>query len=118
MKKYFFSMVVMAIFAIGFAASDEDKSANSSESTIQTEQNQGTDKKKDVEEAGYKAGYDTGFEFDEFEKENYDEADYKDFARQRYSIRYGAPSSQEEKEQYDLYLNNFLKGVHDGITAQ
>ena len=127
MKKYLFSMVVMAIFAIGFAASDENESANSSDSTIQTEQNQESEKKKetelekkkkDVEEQGYKAGYDAGFGFDEFEKENYDEADYKDFARQRYSIRYGAPSSQEEKELYDLYVKWYLKGINDGIKAQ
>jgi len=38
MKKYFLTMTVMALFAIGFAASDEDESTNgSSSSSEQTE---------------------------------------------------------------------------------
>lgn len=40
MKKYLFTMVVMAIFAIGFAASDEDSSSNSESSSTSTEQEQ------------------------------------------------------------------------------
>ena len=32
MRKYLFTMVVMTIFAIGFAASDEEESSNNSSS--------------------------------------------------------------------------------------
>lgn len=37
MKKYFWTLAVMAIFAIGFAASDEEESSNNSSSTEQTQ---------------------------------------------------------------------------------
>lgn len=38
MKKYFFTMTVMAIFAIGFAASDEESSSESSPSNTEEKQ--------------------------------------------------------------------------------
>ena len=42
MRKYFFTMATVALFAIGFSASDEEESSNSSSSssTPQTEQKQ------------------------------------------------------------------------------
>lgn len=51
MKKYFWTLSVMALFAIGFAASDDDESSNneSSSSVTQTEQVEQAQEKKEEE---------------------------------------------------------------------
>jgi len=57
MKKYLFTMVVMAVFAIGFAASDEEEIESSSEPKIETEEIK-KEEPKDFFEKGCK--YETG----------------------------------------------------------
>jgi hypothetical protein len=49
MKKYFWTLAVMAVFAVGFAASDEEdgSSVDSSSTPAQTEKLENTDKKEE-----------------------------------------------------------------------
>ena len=48
MKKYLWTLSVMALFAIGFAASDDDSSNSSSSSSSQTEQIQETEAEREM----------------------------------------------------------------------
>ena len=52
MKKYYLTMATIALFAIGFSASDEDESSSSesSNSTPQTEQKQESDSERKARE--------------------------------------------------------------------
>lgn len=73
MKKYLFTVIVMAIFAIGFAASDETESSNadsssSSNSTEQTENREHKEeqapkksKKDEIRELGFNDGVKFGY---------------------------------------------------------
>lgn len=65
----------------------------------------------DVEEAGYNDGYEFGFEAG---SEFYDEGT----PSIGYSVRYGAPSTPEEKQLYKLYENAYKKGFQDGRKAK
>ena len=49
MKKYFWTLAVMAVFAVGFAASDEEDGSNvdSSSTPAQTEKSENKDKKEE-----------------------------------------------------------------------
>ena len=133
MKKYFLTLSVMALFAIGFASSDEDESSNSSSSEPQTEQKQETEaerkareqkkererqareaeraeaKKKKVAEAGYKRGYEKGIEGSRL---------LPNVVNIYYTNKFGAPSNSEEKELFEIYKQNFEKGYEEGRNAR
>ena len=107
MKKYFLTMVVMAIFAIGFAASDD-----SSSSSDPQEQESPADKQQEVKEKAYNAGYEDGFTFGP--EKSFDFDFLKMRARGHYSGYYGAPMSDEEKVLYDLFVEHYTKGYREG----
>ncbi len=137
MKKYFLTVSVMALFAIGFAASDEDESSNSGSSVTQTEQKQETEaerqarerkeeaerkareqkakeeraeaKKKKVAEAGYERGREKAFEGGPL---------LPDAVNICYSNRFGTPSNSEEMELFKIYKQNFEKGYEEGLNAR
>lgn len=132
MKKYFLTMAVVALFAIGFAASDEEESSNSESSAPKTEQKQESEadrkareqkekekqqekKKKQIAEEGYKHGYEAGFScnYHEYERFHWDR-----MARQDYTAWHDAPTSSEEKELYQIFEKNYLRGVEEGYKAQ
>lgn len=134
MKKYFLTMATLALFAIGFVASDEDESSSSenANSTPQTEQKQEAEaerqereqkekidklesKKKEIAEEGYKHGYKAGFScnYHEYETFHWDR-----MARQDYTAWHEAPTSSEEKELYQIFQDNYLRGVEEGYKAQ
>lgn len=139
MKKYFLTMAVMALFAIGFTASDEEESSNSESSAPKTEQKQESEadrkareqkeeaerkakeqkekenKKKEIAEKGYKDGYEVGFGLDWHQYETFD---FSRMARRDYTAWYGAPSSSEEKELYDIFEQNYKRGIEEGYKAQ
>lgn len=127
MKKYFLTMTVIALFAIGFAASDEDEN-----SAPQTEQKQESEaerqarekrekesqlaqKKKEVEEKAYEAGYSHGLTTGPV---TYSRDNPKDAARIWYNTYYGIPSNSEEKEMLNLFLEHYVKGYHDGYKSK
>lgn len=138
MKKYFFTMATIALFAVGFAASDEEESSSSESSTPQTEQKQETEaerqareqkeeaerkareqkeeaerkeaKKKEVAEAGYNRGYEHGF--------NGGSDVIGNPKTIHYTARYGAPKSNEEKELFNIWKENWQKGFDEGNRAR
>lgn len=64
----------------------------------------------DIAEAGYKAGYEWGFNMADLD---YDEPD----AKQSFSILYGAPSTHEEKQMFNIYKENYERGYREGRRA-
>lgn len=106
MKKYFFSMVVMAIFAIGFTASGDESSG----SETQTEQNSEKQKNDDaLMKDGYDRGYRHAMQFSE-----YDEG----VLRTQYVSLYGAPQSDDEINTYKRYKQQYDKGWEKGKEAK
>lgn len=129
MKKYFMTVATMALFAIGFAASDEEKSSNSSSesSKPQTEQKQESEAerkareekeeaerkeaiKKEIAEEAYNSGYGYGF--------NGSSDIIGNPKTISYTTRYGAPQSNEEKELFNIWKENWQKGYDEGNRAR
>lgn len=125
MKKYFWTLSVMALFAIGFAASDEDESSSSGS---QMEQKQETEaerqareqkekesqqekKKKEAAEAGYERGFSYGFSGE-------DERFILHKGKAYYNARYGAPTDNEKMELFKIYEENLYKGYEEGKKAR
>lgn len=123
MKKYILSILTIALFAVGFAASDEDESSSSGS---QMEQKQETEaerqareqrekesqkekKKKEIAEAGYKKGYEDGFAYS-FKNPG--------DAKIVYKVRYGAPTNSEEMELFRIFEENYIKGLDEGHKAR
>jgi len=65
----------------------------------------------EVAEVGYKVGYDMGFA-------SGDIIDGNEYIQVAYSNYYPAPSTPEEKEQYDIFAENYKKGFRDGQNAR
>lgn len=134
MRKFFLTMVTIALFAVGFAASDEEESSRNEGSATQTEQKQETEaerqareqkeeaereareqkekeeqqenKKKEVAEYGYKRGYEYGFE---------GQSDVIGSPKTIiFTNKYGAPTNSEEKELFIIFRENFDKGYTEG----
>ncbi len=77
-------------------ASDEDVDISSSEAS-------------DVAEAGYKRGYEAGFDMADL--------DIEPDAKQTFSLYYGAPKTQEEKKLFNIYKENYDRGYREGKKA-
>lgn len=134
MKKYFFTMATLALFAIGFAASDDEESSSSSNSSTQTEQKEETEverhareekekqeqvqkKKDEVAQKGYEHGYQRGFsDGPEFYSVNSQNA--RGMAKTWYSQYYGGPMTDEEKELCNAYVDKFVEGYFEGHKAR
>lgn len=139
MKKYFMTVATVALFAIGFAASDGEENSSNVGSATQTEQKQETEKErqareeqeriareqqeaeskankvKALEEEGYKAGYNRGFGTG---PASYQTDNPKRQARQLYSINYDAPMTDDEKALCEKYIESYVKGYEEGYAAQ
>lgn len=142
MKKYFMTVATVALFAIGFAASDEENNESQQteqKQTEQTEQKQETEaerqareqkeeaerqareqaekenKKKEILEQAQKAGYEKGFTVG---PSSYITDDPKIYAKSYYTSRYGAPTSSEEKELYEAFVSIYLEAYEEGHKAQ
>lgn len=114
MKKLCF-IAIVALFAIGFAASDDDSSSNKE----QTEQKQelspqekakqeaeAKEKRyKEIMERAYKWGYDDGIQFTYY-KQNRCLMWYKSY--------YGAPSTDEEMDIFKDAKAKYDEGFHKG----
>lgn len=127
MKKYILSILTLALFAVGFAASDGDESSSSGsqmeqkqETEAETEaerqareqrekESQKEKKKKEIAEAGYKKGYEDGFAYPS--RNPYD-------AKIVYKVRYGAPTNSEEMELFRIFEENYNKGFDEGHKAR
>lgn len=116
MKKYLLTMAVMAIFAIGFAASDEEDSSKGASSS--TEQKQESPAEKEAREKqekinkvakmAYQKGYDV-------RKETWGQSiSPESSARLEYTFRYSKePEDAGQNERWNVFLENFKKGFAD-----
>lgn len=122
MKKYFLTMATLALFAIGFVASDEDESSSSenANSTPQTEQKQETEADRQAKEEEEKQA-----KIDKMMKEAYERgksegmtySSYKD-CDVWFSKRWFTPSTDEEFEIYRKYKKEYDRGFDDGHAAK
>ena len=123
MKKYFLTVATIALFAVGFAASDEEGSSSSESSTPQTEQKQETEaernarekkekenRKNEVAKKAYDKGYEKGF--------NGESDIIGDPKTISYTVKYGAPKTNEEKELFNIWEENWQKGYEEGNRAR
>ena len=140
MKKYFYSMAIIAVFAIGFAASDDSSNVNEpvtnqnsiSDSVVQ--ENKPTQSTDDSEYA--KAGYNRGFfcaqsdnapgVADQLEASKYANDDIKqkvndifnEVSAREYDAQYGVPTTAEEAKHKEEYMEQFRKGFEDGVKIR
>lgn len=138
-KKYAWTTAICAFLvvtmAIGLSAPDENGNSNSNSTTTskqQTEKKQESEaerqareqkekesqlaqKRKEVEKKAYEAGYSHGLRQGPI---TYSRDNPKDAARIYYNTYYGIPSSSEEKEMLNLFLEHYVKGYHDGYKSK
>lgn len=134
MKKYFLTMVTVALFAIGFAASDEEESSSksSNESSIsQTEQKQETEAERQVreqkEEADRKAREqkEKQVKFNKMMKEAYEfgkkqgiQFTYYQECNVHFTYQWFTPSTDEEYEIFRKYKEEYDRGFEEGQAAK
>ncbi|WP_143025531.1 hypothetical protein [Prevotella sp. tc2-28] len=126
MKKYFLTMTIMVIFAIGFAASDESNSSSSTNGDIfnpftQTKQEQEVlkheteeekvdekqEKIKKIANIAYNKGWNRRMKSREF-------PDPRGEAHMEYTMRYGVePTEPGEEERWNIFVDNYVKGYND-----
>lgn len=118
MRKYFYSVLIMVIFAIGFAASSDDSSSSSSKSPEERKQ----EKMERMKDRGYKFGYENGFRASETAYKVDTKDGYKGCkgsARNLFiGVNAGAPHSAEEKELCNVFTEGYIKGYEDGYRDQ
>lgn len=144
MKKYFWTFAVLAIFAVGFAASDEEESssADTSNTQVDTKKSENKEKnekqaqqlspkEKEVAEAGRKRGSLFGMSAADNEelKTMLDMAEYVDgmdekiekifgdMAGNDYDNEYGAPTNAEENKLKKIYIENFIKSMNETMET-
>ena len=147
MKRYFWTMCVVALFAIGFAASDEEdgtkeQSAKSKESTeMVDEKKENSKKEKETsklspkEQAIADAAYSKGSMFGMVGADNetfsnmLDLADYVEggeeqvnqmlekLAGDEYDMEYNAPTTAEERRLKKIYVEYFIKGMNGTMDS-
>ena len=111
MKKYFFTMAVMVVFALGFSASDEDTEGTSSPSIEQNvneqknPENKSNEKIKEVKEQAQFYGKFWGNSSREMRE--YKPLD--DVIKDYYIQAFEAPQSDEDLKMYKLFKEEFLK---------
>ena len=144
MKKYFWTLSVMALFAIGFTSSDENENSSSS-TTEQKQETEAERQERERQEEAERQERERQEEADrqareQKEKESQQEKMKKEMAEAgyergfelgfanrkllpneaetRYSARYGAPTNNEKMELFKIYKENFYKGYEEGKKAR
>lgn len=142
MKKYLFTALVVAIFAIGFVASDEEDSAKEQSAKVKeskevVDKKKGSTKKKKsapklspkeqaIADAGYKKGamYGMAASSDEEYSNMLDLVEgadgmedeinkiWREEAGRQYDIEYNTPTTPEEEKLKNIYIENFLKAMN------
>lgn len=118
MKKYFLTMAVMALFAIGFAASDEEESSSSgsSSSETQTEQKQETEAERQAREQKEEAERKEKRIKDVKELADYwgnqdpfsHRSDAEKQCKDIYITRLGTPSTEEDFEMFQIWKEIYM----------
>lgn len=102
MKKYFWTFAVMAMFAIGFAASDDDSSSSSSRRTESAAEKKQAKIDKMMKEA-FKYGKEQAVTYT-----FYQECDI------HYQAFYGTPESDEDIALFKKYKAEYDRGWDEG----
>lgn len=106
MKKYLFTVLTLAVFAVCFVASDDSDDTSTTPATQ-------SDNKQAKIEAMYKEAYDAGKE--KCIKSN---GSYFDFyCMTHFEARYYTPTTDEEIEIYNKYKQEYDRGFKDGLKA-
>ncbi len=127
MKKYILTMTITAIFAIGFAASDESNSPSSnsggtSNSFTQTKQEnefkkQETEAERATKEKQEKIRKIANIAYYKGWNRRMNSRDFPDprgEAHMEYTIRYGVePTEPGEEERWNIFVENYVKGYND-----
>jgi len=116
MKKYFLTMATIALFAVGFAASDEEESSSNESSATQTEQKQETEaerkarekrekekKIKEILKEGYEYGKEQGMQFTYYQE-----------CQKHFCDWHFTPSTDEQMEIFRQYKEQYDKGFEEG----
>ena len=132
MKKYFLTMATIALFAVGFAASDEEESSSNESSATQTEQKQETEaeqkqeteaeqkqeteaerkarekrekekKIKEILKEGYEYGKKQGMQFTYYQE-----------CQKHFCDWHFTPSTDEQMEIFRQYKEQYDKGFEEG----
>lgn len=116
MKKYFLTMATIALFAVGFAASDEEESSSNESSAIQTEQKQETEaerkarekrekeeKIKEILKEGYEYGKEQGMQYTYYQE-----------CQKHFCDWHFTPSTDEQMEIFRQYKEQYDKGFEEG----
>lgn len=106
MKKYFLSMVVLAIFAIGFAASDETETNPSDTPKTETPQKSEAQLKKEREDALLRKAYNRG------KKDGFEGMNWSLQSRKSWYLKDGGDI--DDKKLLDKYLDEYSRGHFDG----
>ena len=122
------TIAIFVLFAVGFAASDD--SSTSKKQKTEVEQESEADRqareekekkahqekmKKEIKDEAYKAGYSFGLTTGPY---TYANSNPEGSARVHYNARYDIPSNSEEEEMLRCYIENFVKGYHDGYKSK
>ena len=110
----------MALFAIGFASSDEDESSNSSSSEPQTEQKQETEAERKAREQKKERERQAREKQKKIDKVKssartwgkiagtyYSYSNAAEDCKQQYLSEFGAPDSEEEKKLYEIFQEEY-----------
>ena len=108
MKKYFLTMATIALFAVGFAASDEEESSSNESSATQTEQKQETEaekeeKIKEILKEGYEYGKEQGMQYTYYQE-----------CQKHFCDWHFTPSTDEQMEIFRQYKEQYDKGFEEG----
>lgn len=123
MKKFFMTVATVALFAIGFAASDEDESSSNS-SDVQTEQKQEQEQESDAEQNASEQK-DKKAQLQEMLKDAYEYGKeqgmlftYYQECNPYFTKRWFTPSTDEEYEIFRKYKSEYDRGFAEGQDAK
>lgn len=107
MKKYLFTVLTLAVFAVCFVASDDSDSSNSSVENSQS-------KEEEICKDAYEAGKDDAMTY----SSSLDEKERDDYCRIWYTTVIGTPSTDEEIAIYKKARKEYDRGYTDGLKIQ
>lgn len=125
MKKFFMTVATVALFAIGFAASDEDESSGNS-SDVQTEQKQEQEQEQESDaEQNASEQKDKKAQLQEMLKDAYEYGKeqgmlftYYQECNPYFTKRWFTPSTDEEYEIFRKYKSEYDRGFAEGHDAK
>ena len=93
----------------------QESSSVEQESVENDKASQFAERKEEVKQKGYKAGYENGFTVG---PSTYVTQDPKRSAKTYYTTYYGAPMNEEEMTLCNIFVENYVKGYEEGHRNQ